>query len=133
MAPAHLHGVRALEAHRRSRPKFDVRWPEPDVLQSLVAVAAREELGGEGLDPELFSLPLELAAIEALDVVKRCDWPGGSRRLLGLEVEGEAALDLPAGARHLTFRADRIERIEREGRGAAADRLQDRQDRLPMR
>lgn len=109
MAPPALREVRTLD-EAMAQTGVDVRWPEATVLHPLIAAAAREALTEEGLDPELFALPLELAATQALAVVEACDWTEGSRRLLGLEVGGEAELDLPSGARRLTFRADRIER-----------------------
>jgi len=110
MAPPALRDLRTLDA-AMAHADVDVRWPEATLLHQLIATAAREALTEEGLDPELFALPLELAAAQALAVVEDCDWAGGSRRLLGLEVGGEAELDLPSGARRLTFRADRIERM----------------------
>lgn len=109
MAPPALRDVRTLDA-AMAHAGVDVRWPDATALQHLIAAAAREALTEEGLDPELFTLPLELAATQALAIVEESDWPGGSRRLLGLEVAGEAELDLPSGVRRLTFRADRIER-----------------------
>ena len=108
MAPAQLCTVRTV-ADAEMHEGVEVPWPDEARLEVLIAAASREALTDEGLDRELFALPLELAASEVLAVVHRLDWAGGSRRLLGLEVEGTAALDLPLGARSVSFRADRVE------------------------
>ena len=110
MAPPALGAVRRL-TDAAAHAGVEVLWPDASALQLLIATATREALTAEGLDAELFALPLELAAGEALAVVERLDWPGGGRRLLGLEVEGEADLDLPSGGRTVTFRADRVEMV----------------------
>lgn len=108
MAPAVLREVRTVAA-AEVQSGVDVAWPDDAQLGALIATASREALAGEGLDTELFALPLELAAGEVLAVVRRLDWAGGSRRLLGLEVEGAATLPLALGARSVSFRADRVE------------------------
>ena len=108
MAPPALGEVRRL-TDAAAHAGMEVLWPDASALQLLIATATREALTAEGLDAELFALPLELAAGEALAVVERLDWPGGGRPLLGLEVDGEADLDLPSGGRTVTFRADRVE------------------------
>ena len=108
MAPAQLREARTL-ADAEMHEGIEVPWPDEARLEALIATASREALADEGLDIELFALPLELAASEVLAVVHRLDWAGGSRRLLGLEVDGTAALDLPLGARSVAFRADRAE------------------------
>ncbi len=108
MAPPALQAVQTV-ADAEGREGVDVPWPDDARFEALIAEASREALAGEGLDVELFALPLALAASEVLAVVSRLDWAGGSRRLLGLEVEGSAVLDLPSGERTVTFRADRVE------------------------
>lgn len=108
MAPPVLRAVRTV-ADAESHAGVEVPWPDETRLQALIATASREALSDEGLDSELFALPLELATSEVLAVVRRLDWVDGSRRLLGLEVEGAALLDLPRGARSVSFRADRVE------------------------
>ncbi len=110
MAPPVLREVRTV-ADAEAHEGIEVPWPDNTQLRVLVATASREALTDEGLDTELFALPLELAASEVLAVVRRLDWGAGSRSLLGLEVEGTAALDLPLGARSVSFRADRVERV----------------------
>lgn len=109
MAPEALREVRTV-ADAELHEGVEVPWPDDARLAALIATACREALAEEGLDSELFALPLELAATEVLAVVRRLDWPGGSRRLQGLEVEGAAALQLELGARSVSFRADRVER-----------------------
>ena len=109
MAPAVLREVRTV-ADAELHDGIEVPWPDDARLESLIATATREALTEEGLDSDLFALPLELAATEVLAIVRRLDWTGGSRRLQGLEVEGTAALQLPLGARTVSFRADRVER-----------------------
>ena len=108
MAPPGLRAVRTVAA-AEEHAAVEVPWLADAALQELIATASREALTDEGLDAELFALPLELAAAEALAVVRRLDWQGGSRQLLGLEVAGEAALELAFGARTVAFRADRVE------------------------
>ena len=78
-------------------------------LAGAIARATRVTLTAEGFDPDLFALPIELAAAETLEVVRRLDWPTGRRHLLGIEVDGTAGLDLPVGPRTVGFRADRVE------------------------
>ncbi|MEO7794213.1 MAG: PD-(D/E)XK nuclease family protein [Thermoanaerobaculia bacterium] len=114
MAPPALREVQQV-ADAAGGPGVEVPWPEATALQSWIATATREALSEEGLDAELFSLALELAASEALAVVQRLDWPDGRRRLLGLEVEGAADLELPYGHRTVTFRADRVEASDAAG------------------
>lgn len=111
MAPAVLRAVRTV-ADAEAHEGIEVPWPDEARLQALIAAASREALTRDGLDTELFALPLELDAADVLAVVRRLDWADGTRRLLGLEVAGIAELDLPLGARSVSFRADRVERAD---------------------
>ena len=114
LSPAALKDVKTIAAAEAladsgSGGGIEVAWPADGALRALIVDATRHALAEESLDPELFALPVELAAAEALEVVRRADWPTGRRALLGIEVEGRAEVVLRSGPRVLGFRADRIE------------------------
>ncbi len=109
MASPALCAVRTL-AGAEGSDGAEVVWPEETQLAGAIARATRVTLTAEGFDPDLFALPIELAAAETLEVVRRLDWPTGRRHLLGIEVDGTARFVLPAGPRTVGFRADRVER-----------------------
>lgn len=111
IAPPALSEVRTLADAEAlaTGTGVEVVWPDDETLRAAIAEETRDALTEEGLDPDLFALPVEIAAAEALETVRRLDWPTGIRRLLGLEVEGRAELDLPEGRRRVGFRADRVE------------------------
>jgi hypothetical protein len=109
MAPTSLRAVGSLAAAGLSVGAA-VAWPKAAELEAAISHATRSVLTTEGFDPDLFALPIELAAAEALAVVRRLDWASGSRHLLAIEADGWAALSLPRGERRVRFRADRVER-----------------------
>ncbi len=111
IAPPALSVVRTLaEAEEQTAGRgVEVAWPDDETLRAAISEETRAALTEEGLDPDLFALPVEIAAAEALEIVRRLDWSTGSRRILGLEVEGRSELELPEGRRRVGFRADRVE------------------------
>ncbi|MEO8197750.1 MAG: PD-(D/E)XK nuclease family protein [Thermoanaerobaculia bacterium] len=108
MASPALREVKTLAVAEASAGD-EVIWPEAPQLAAAIARETRRTLVDEGFDPDLFALPIEVAAAETLEVVRRLDWPTGRRLLLGIEVDGTANLTLPAGGRTVGFRADRVE------------------------
>ncbi|MGE0639239.1 MAG: PD-(D/E)XK nuclease family protein [Thermoanaerobaculia bacterium] len=107
LVPAASRGGTVAEA--LARPPVEVPWPDEAALATTVLEEARSVLREEGLDPELFALPLARVATALLAEVRAIDWAAGSRSVLAAEVEGEAEIALSSGVRTLRFRADRLD------------------------
>ena len=92
-----------------TRTPVEIRWPEADRLDELVAVQARRVAVKAGLEPLGMAPLLAARAQQLLDVERGLEWESGALAgVLGTEVEGGTTV--PGVPRTLFFRADRVNR-----------------------
>jgi RecB family exonuclease len=104
---------RALDDAVGGEP-VDVAWPVADAFESILERAANEVASDEGIALPGFASVLAMRARDRLDLARQRDWSNGSLPVLGVEVEGSLELAHHDPARHIRFRADRVDRVDGE-------------------
>jgi len=110
-----------------------VRWPEAAELDRLLERAAADLLADEGIFLPGLARAAARRARPFLEVARAVDWPAGELAVVAVEAQGEIEVRDAGGApRRLRFRADRVDRADRDNRLDPLWRLTDYKTGRPL-
>jgi RecB family exonuclease len=108
-------GKKALADLEEGRPPA---WPAGPELEVLARRSAEKNLAEEGILLAGLANALAAQSLPYLEAAYRLDWQEGAPEIVAVEREEEIAVRDAAGAGvPLRFRADRVDRTDRSGRG----------------
>ncbi len=109
-------GARANEPLDPKAPGVDVHWPAPEQLAQRLERAATTLLAEQGIHLAGFPQLLVTRVEPFFERVRQSDWPDGvARGVIGVELDGRAAVEGEGGPWTVPFRADRVDRQQDGG------------------